>query len=194
MEDGGALGFSAENVEIGPEGSPSRAFVKPGRYVRYDIACTGVTLDPDTHVRMFEPFFTEKGVVRDGMGLAAVFGLVKQSGGFMWLEGERRGDTTFTILRRRGRRHHRAGSHGGATSVSAGTILVVDDDDAVRGLIVTILAHQGFTVLEAAGAETGLRLSRTRPVDLLITDAGTHVPGGGGWPRPCWGRVPTCAC
>jgi signal transduction histidine kinase len=98
IEDGGSVTLRLANLDIGPEWSPTRAFVKPGRFVRIDVVCTGMTLDADTHVRMFEPFFSEQGVVRDGMGLASAFGTVKQSGGYMWVEAERAGLTTFTVL------------------------------------------------------------------------------------------------
>jgi signal transduction histidine kinase len=98
MADDGSMHFRLADLDIGPEWSPTRAFVKPGRFVRLDLACTRMTLDPDTHVRMFEPFFSERGVVRDGMDLAAAFGLVKQSGGYMWIESDRPGETVFSVL------------------------------------------------------------------------------------------------
>ncbi|HQZ37876.1 MAG TPA: response regulator [Vicinamibacterales bacterium] len=171
MDDGGALAFRVSHADIGPEWSPSRAFVKPGLFTRLDVTGAGMTLDADAHVRMFEPFFREKGTTRDGMGLAAVFGLIKQSGGYLWLEGERPGETTFTVLLPAEAADTQAPSADQEPAEpSTGTILVVDDDDAVRALIVKILEHQGYSVLEAASAQTGLRLSRSRSIDLLVSD------------------------
>jgi signal transduction histidine kinase/CheY-like chemotaxis protein len=169
MPDGGALTFRVGNAAIGHEWAQSRAFVKPGRFVRVDVACDGMPLDVDAHIKVFEPFFSEKGAVRDGMGLAAVFGLIKQSGGYIWLDGDGPTHTTFTLL---------LPAEGAAVAErpdaaparTAGTILVVDDDDAVRGLIVKILQHQGYTVLEAANVDTGTRLSAAHAIDLLISD------------------------
>jgi two-component system, cell cycle sensor histidine kinase and response regulator CckA len=169
MADGGALAFCLGNADIGPEWSPTRAFVKPGRFVRLDMTCIGMTLDADTHVRMFEPFFSEKGAVRDGMGLAAAFGLVKQSGGYMWLEAERPGETLFTVLLPAVAGEADAPGREPADA-SPATILVVDDDDAVRNVIVKIIAQQGYKVLAAASADAALRLGQDTPVDLLIAD------------------------
>lgn len=170
MGDGGALAFTIGNAEIGPEWSPTRAFVKPGRFVRLDLTCSGMTLDTDTHVRMFEPFFSEKGVVRDGMSLAAAFGLVKQSGGYMWIESERPGDTTFTVLL------PAVADDADAAAISPAaqppTILVIDPDDAVRGMIGKIIALQGYTLIDAPDADTAVRLELHAPIDLLIADLG----------------------
>jgi len=99
MADDGTLEFGLDHVEFGAERTPAPSFVKPGCFVRLDIACAGLTLQADAIVRMFEPFFTEKGTVRsDGMALAAAFGLVKQSGGYLWFEGDCPGRATFTVL------------------------------------------------------------------------------------------------
>jgi signal transduction histidine kinase len=165
MADGGVLTFRLSNEDIGPEWSPTRTFVKPGRFVRLDVICRGMTLDVDVQVRMFEPFFSEKGIVRDGLGLAAAFGLVKQSGGYLWLESDRPGETVFTML---------LPTHEVPAEPSAppqATILVVDEDDAIRGLIVKILAHQGHVVLEASSPEAASRLARSGRIHLLIAGA-----------------------
>ena len=169
MPDGGAVTFKTENVQIGLDVPQARSFVKRGSYVRIDVACAGMTLDVDAQVRVFEPFFTEKGSLRDGMGLAAVFGLIKQSGGYIWLDFERTLQTTFTVLL--------PAEEGQAVAAPAttkpaggGTIVVVDDDDEVRGLIVKILQHQGFNVLEAASADGGAELCDKHNVNLLIAD------------------------
>lgn len=169
MQDDGTLVFRLSRADIGPEWSPTRAFVKPGRFARLDVRCTGMTLDPDAHVRMFEPFFREKGVVRDGLGLPAAFGLVKQSGGYMWVEDEHPGETAFTILLPvTGTDVEPCDSRPAVTT--RGTILVVDDDDALRSVITRIVGTQGYAVLEAASLDTASRLARTVPVDVMIMD------------------------
>ncbi len=168
MSDGGAVTFRAENLAVGFDYPQARSFVQRGRYVRIDVTCAGMALDVDAQMRVFEPFFTANGSARDGMGLAAVFGLVKQSGGYIWLDSERAMQTTFTILLPA---DEAAGvvlaSH--ATRV-ANTVLVVDDDVEVRGLIVKILKHQGFTVHEAGTAEAGAAICEAHEVNLLISD------------------------
>ncbi|MGE3886992.1 MAG: response regulator [Vicinamibacterales bacterium] len=169
MADGGTLVFRVSHADIGPEWSPTRAFVKPGRYARLDLSCTGMTLDADMHIRMFEPFFREKSVVRDGLGLAAAFGLVKQSGGYMWLEGERPGETLFTVLLP-AVAEEGAALEPLAADTSPGTVLVVDDDDVLRSLAVRIVGQQGYTVLEASSADAALQVVHTRPVDVVISD------------------------
>jgi len=168
MSDGGAVTFHAENAEVGLEYPQARSFVQRGRYVRLEVVCAGMVLDVEAQMRVFEPFFTAKGSLRDGMGLAAVFGLVKQSGGYIWLDSERAMQTTFTMLLP-------ADEAGAAALVSqarrvGNAVLVVDDDNEVRGLIVKILQHQGFLVHEAATAATGTEICDAHEIDLLISD------------------------
>ncbi|MGE0862580.1 MAG: response regulator [Vicinamibacterales bacterium] len=168
MADGGAVTLRAVNAEVGLEDAQARSFVQRGRYVRIDVACAGMTLDVEAQMRVFEPFFTAKGSPRDGMGLAAVFGLVKQSGGYIWLDSERAMQTTFTLLL--------PADAAGAAAVAAqaqrvgNTVLVVDDDHEVRGLIVKILQHQGFVVHEAGTAHAGTAICDQHEIDLLISD------------------------
>jgi signal transduction histidine kinase len=168
--DGGTLTFQLANADIGPEWSPTRAFVKPGRFVRIDIVCTGMTLDADTHVRMFEPFFSETGVVRDGMGLAAAFGTVKQGGGYMWIEADRPGSTTFTVLLPAVVAEDDVDA-GDCEAAAPATVIVVDPDDGVRRMIVKILATQRYVVLGAATPEEALRLGERGGIDVLLVDA-----------------------
>jgi len=164
MGEGGAVTFRAANLEVGFEDPHPRWFVQRGRYVRLEVACAGMVLDLEAQMRVFEPFFTAHSTVRDGMGLAAVFGLVKQSGGYIWLDSERAMQTTFTLLLP-------AESAAAAPAPRLGrSVLVVDDDEEVRGLIVKILRHRGFTVHEAGGTAGGLAISGEHDIDLLISD------------------------
>jgi two-component system cell cycle sensor histidine kinase/response regulator CckA len=168
MPDGGAVRFKTCNVEIGMTSPQARSFVGHGRYVRIDVSCVGLALDLEAQVRVFEPFFSAKKGSRDGMGLAAVFGLIKQSGGYIWLDSERAMETTFTVLL-----PAEAATDPPAAVAAApprATILVVDDDDEVRGLIVKILEHQGYSVLDAASADVGATLCEAHDVQLLVAD------------------------
>jgi two-component system cell cycle sensor histidine kinase/response regulator CckA len=168
MADGGAVTFRAGNVEVGVDSPQARSFVQRGRYVRIEVACAGMVLDLDAQMRVFEPFFTAKGSPRDGMGLAAVFGLVKQSGGYIWLDSERAMQTTFTMLLPADAAS--AAALVASTRRVANAVLVVDDDHEVRGLIVKILQHQGFVVHEAGTADAGAEICESHEIDLLISD------------------------
>jgi len=168
MSDGGAVTFRVENSDVGLEHPQERWFVQRGRYVRIEVACAGMVLDSDAQMRVFEPFFTAKGSPRDGMGLAAVFGLIKQSGGYIWLDSERAMETTFAMLLP-------ADEGSVAAFVSqarriGNAVLVVDDDHEVRGLIVKILQHQGFIVHDAGTAAAGTEICNSHEIDLLISD------------------------
>ncbi len=166
MPNGGSVTFRAQTTDIGVELPQARAFVKKGRYVRLEIACSGMTLDDEAQVRVFEPFFLEKGSVRDGLGLAAVFGVIKQSGGYIWLDSERPLQSTFTVLLP-------VDAQAEAEAVPetiAKTIVVVDDDEEVRGLIGKILQHQGFVVHQVSTAEDAAAICGAQEIGLLISD------------------------
>jgi len=168
MTDGGAVTFKATNVEIGFDVPQARSMVQRGSYVRIDVTCAGMVLDADAQMRVFEPFFTAQGSPRDGLGLAAVFGVVKQSGGYIWLDSERALQTTFTMLLPADAAAAAAMARQSVRTAS--TVLVVDDDAEVRELIVKILKHQGFLVHEAGTAEEGTAIFDAHEVDLLISD------------------------
>ncbi len=178
MVDEGAIRFRVANAVMGLEGSHARPFVQKGRYVRIELECTGLPADADSHIRVFEPFLSERFRLRDGMGLAAVYGLVKQSGGYIWLDNDAPLVATFTLLLPAEAAVAIARPEPPAPD-RRGVILVVDDDRAVRGLVVKLLAHQGYRVLEADTAEDGLGIAEREPVDLIISDVISHsAPGG----------------
>lgn len=170
MGDEGHLIFRLGNSVIGEEWSASRAFVKPGRFVRLDLSCAGMPLDVEAHMRAFEPFFSERGSLRDGMGLAAVFGLIKQSDGYIWLDADGPRQTTFTILLP-AEVEAEAVQPTPRSARAGATVLLVDDDDEVRGLVVKMLEQQGYRVLEAATTEAAAQLGATHDIDLLVLDA-----------------------
>jgi PAS domain S-box-containing protein len=153
-------------------------------YVRLAVSDTGCGMDPEVQARIFEPFFTTKGVGQGtGLGLSTVYGIVKQSGGFVWVESEVGQGSTFSIYLPRVEAPDRdmlqqdmpADSEGGTE-----TILVVEDEPMVRDLACRGLREKGYTVLEAAnGAEALEALAdQSKPVDLVISDVVMPKVGG----------------
>ena len=148
----------------------------PGDYVRIAISDNGRGMDKETLAQIFEPFFTTKGVGEGtGLGLATVYGAVKQNNGFIDVDSEPGSGTTFTIYLPR----DEGGSESGQSAGTAGplvrgqeTILVVDDEPTILNLTARILARQGYIVLSARGPGEAMRLvdERTGAIHLLITD------------------------
>lgn len=171
MPQGGAITFRMRNLVVDaawPQHHPFR--VAEGPYVAIETACAGMTLDRDMAQRIFEPFHHRRDGGRDAMGLAAVFGLIKQSGGYIWVDAEP-AQTLFTILLA-AEPAVAAAPPVAAAGPPSTTVLVVDDDDEVRGLLVSVLKHAGYTVLAADSAEQGSRLSESHGIDLLVADVG----------------------
>ena len=177
MPHGGRLVIEAADADIvrsPPEHQPP---MTPGAYVMLRVTDTGAGMDRETWSRVFEPFYTTKEPGKGtGLGLATVYGIVKQSGGYIWVESELRQGSTFTVYLPRvagpasalPRRPEPATASTGGTE----TILLVEDDDAVRQMTREVLEAEGYQVLAAAGSRDALRLSQghSAPVHLLITD------------------------
>jgi len=139
------------------------------------VTDTGIGMSRDTRAHIFEPFFTTKGVGEGtGLGLATVFGIVKQSGGHVWVYSEPGWGTTFKVYFPRfgevaepGRPALEAGPPPGGTE----TILVVEDDEMIRSLIRDILESTGYRVLVADDPESGMKLiGEQEEIHLLLTD------------------------
>jgi len=177
MPGGGKLTIETRNMEI-DETYPKRPEdVKPGRFVLLSVTDTGVGMDEATMGRVFEPFFTTKAKGRGtGLGLATVYGIVRQSGGFLNVYSEVGKGTTFKVylpavpLEQCGEAVPEQVRFRGARG--CGTILLVEDDDSVRRLTTRVLCSAGYTVQTAAnGGEALLLLEQgAKPIDLLITD------------------------
>jgi two-component system cell cycle sensor histidine kinase/response regulator CckA len=176
MPAGGTLTIETANVEAGGIHGQGRVAVAPGRYVMLRMRDTGEGMDARTQARLFEPFFTTKEQGRGtGLGLATVYGIVKQSGGYIWVDSERGKGTTFTVHLPR---VEAAGTAAGPPAAhresprGAETILLVEDDDAVRDLCRRALVAQGYRVLEASNGEQALELAEEHggPIHLLLTD------------------------
>ncbi len=177
MPDGGRLTIELTDVELGPGYPATHLDAIPGPYVLLTVSDTGVGMDAETRAHMFEPFFTTKEPGKGtGMGLATVYGIVKQSGGFIYVYSEPGRGSTFKIYLPRVMEEPAvmlADAAAARPSLSgAETILLVEDDPAVRGLARRTLEEQGYTVLEAAGGAEALAIaaSHVGPIALLVTD------------------------
>jgi len=182
MPDGGRLTIASRMVTLGKDDMPEAPEVAAGDYVLLSVADTGRGMDADTTSCVFEPFFTTKPPgAGAGLGLATVYGIVKQSGGHLFVDSALGQGTTFRIYLPRVKPDVEAGpSHVSATERGRETILLVEDDHAVRSMIQQVLRHQGYTVLEAVdGAEAMLLCEDDgQRIDLLLTDS--IMPGMSG--------------
>ena len=184
MPQGGRLTVETSNVELDETYAQLHPEVKPGRYVLLAVTDTGCGMDEATKARIFEPFFTTKEPGKGtGLGLATVFGIVKQSGGHIGVYSEVGRGTAFKIyLPSVEARRPSGNSHPGLRPNPKGneTILVVEDEDAVRALTRHGLTMLGYTVLEASRGEDAIRIARQHqgPIQLVVTDV--VMPGMGG--------------
>lgn len=177
MPGGGRLTLSTAVVELTEEYFRSRQVtVRPGRYAMLSVSDTGVGMDQSVQARVFEPFFTTKPAGKGtGLGLSTVFGIVKQTRGFVWVYSEPGRGSTFKVYlpfaRHDGRRVENERGPELAMLLDA-TILVVEDDSSVRALVSSVLERAGCRVLVAAGAESAAAIAADYfdPIDLLITD------------------------
>ena len=154
-----------------------------GEYVQLAVSDTGVGMDRETQARIFEPFFTTKPVGQGtGLGLSTVYGIVKQSDGFVWVYSEPGGGSTFRIYLPRvgsGEPMPPARTSGSAARGGAETILIVEDEDMVRTLAGRGLREHGYEVLEARhGADALRQLAFRSDVDLVISDVVMPEMGG----------------
>src|SRR5687767_4500811 len=176
MPAGGKLTIETANAELDETYTSSHVAVKPGRYVMLSVSDTGVGMDESTMSQVFEPFFTTKPVGHGtGLGMATVYGIVKQSGGSIWAYSEPGRGSTFKIYLPRieepldevGEKRIEPDNPRGSE-----TILVVEDDEVVRKLTCQALRRYGYQVIEAAnGNEALLACEKHREtIPLMITD------------------------
>jgi len=174
MPRGGRLTIRTRHVQL--NGSDGTADLAPGEYVALDVTDTGEGMDEETKARIFEPFFTTKGPGKGtGLGLATVYGIVKQSRGGIVVESERGRGSTFHIYlpREHGAVEESASEPVPTKSARAGeTILLVEDEEMVRDLVCEILRGRGYRVLATDNGHEAVRLVREEKqgVDLLISD------------------------
>ncbi len=184
MPEGGQLLITTANVVVGPESARRRLDIGPGAYVELAVSDTGVGMNDEVLQRLFEPFFSTKGPGKGtGLGLATVYGVVKQSGGDIAVESRLGAGSGFRIYLPRVEGTLEASSPVGAQPDAAPprkTILLVEDEVAVRRLFGQFLRQQGYRVLEAGDGQEAMDLVRQleEPVDLLLTDVVMPRVGG----------------
>ena len=185
MPRGGLLTIEMLNVELTDAAPrPGKSAIPPGAYVVLSVADTGVGIPRDQIGRVFEPFFTTKDVGKGtGLGLSTLYGIVKQSGGYIWVDSEVGMGTTFRIYLPRvlgvvvpsaDPMLDRLDARGSET------VLVTEDEEAVRSLIIRALESEGYTVLPARHGRDALALAREHAgkIDLLVTDVIMPEMGG----------------
>jgi signal transduction histidine kinase len=170
---GGTVTISTDDAEIGPGTRHGGVGVRAGGYVRIVVADDGHGMDRETLDRVFEPFFTTKEVGRgSGLGLAAVYGIVKQADGYVWAASEPGRGARFEILLPRSVTPATAAATNGHVPHGAETVLVVDDEPGMREVAVRALQTHGYRALEAGDGVEALAVLRAVPirVDLVVTD------------------------
>ncbi|PYV39890.1 MAG: hybrid sensor histidine kinase/response regulator [Acidobacteria bacterium] len=177
MPEGGRLILETANVELDEAYARTHPPTQPGSYVMLAISDTGCGMAPDTLARIFEPFFTTKEQGKGtGLGLSTVYGIIKQSDGYIWAYSELGHGTTFKIYLPRVEGEVSVEVEMVPTSIElpqgSETVLLVEDEDSVRNLVRTILRKNGYTVLEARHGAEALRVAiqYTGPIHLMLTD------------------------
>ncbi len=176
MPRGGKLTLETANLELDQAYAREHAMVKSGPYVMLAITDTGSGMDAETLAHVFEPFFTTKEQGKGtGLGLSTVYGIVKQSGGYIWPYSEPGMGTSFKIyLPRVDEKAERAQARAQASPELGGTetILLVEDEEGVRALTRQLLQRHGYTVLEAEHGQDALLLCErySGPIHLLLSD------------------------
>jgi PAS domain S-box-containing protein len=176
MPDGGTLTIQAQNVDFSETQIWQHSSLPPGSYVVLEIGDTGVGIDPDAQSRIFEPFFTTKAPGKGtGLGLAMVYGVVKQSDGAIAVWSERGRGTIFKIFFPKcdeGTALHQSVPSDPERSTGSETILLVEDQPAIREVMSAYLKRLGYSVLAAPDGEAALGIAamQQKGIDLVVTD------------------------
>ncbi len=182
MPDGGNLSITTELRLLSATEAVRLELPGPGEFVEFVVTDTGFGMDENTIGRIFEPFFTTKEPGKGtGLGLATVYGILRESGGSIFADSELGIGTTFRLFLPRASGADEDMATPGNDGVQGGeTLLLVDDDASVRRLMRRMLGRMGFQVLQAADGEEALRLGEAHPgdIDLLVSDV--SMPGMGG--------------
>ena len=183
MPEGGTLVLETSNVTIDDEYTRTHTDTLPGPYVLITVSDSGMGMSREVRDKLFDPFFTTKEKGKGtGLGLSSVYGIVKQSGGFIWVYSELNKGTTFKIYFPRIEEQTRSEviTPRRNRKVGGETILLVEDDNDVRGVATRILRRNGYRVLEASNGAEALRVceAEAAPMDLIVTDIVMPEMGG----------------
>jgi len=179
MPDGGKLVIETRNARLDTDYAKRHpGIAKPGDFVMFSVSDTGTGMDKETLSHLFEPFFTTKELGKGtGLGLSTVYGIVKQSGGYIWAYSEPDKGTCFKTYLPRVQEEKSPSSEicmhsSGSSKRYSETILVVEDDVTVRSLVPLMLRQEGYIVLVASDGEEALRMFQNHDgrIDLVITD------------------------
>jgi two-component system, cell cycle sensor histidine kinase and response regulator CckA len=184
MPNGGKLTIETSNAVLDEDYARKHQSIVPGSYTLLAVSDTGCGMDSETQAHLFEPFFTTKDLGKGtGLGLSMVYGIVKQSGGSIWVYSEPNQGSTFKIYLpslQETREPDATQELPEKLANGSETVLVVEDESAVRSFTRMVLQRSGYQVIEAGNGEEALSLSRehTGKIQLLVTDM--VMPGMGG--------------
>jgi two-component system, cell cycle sensor histidine kinase and response regulator CckA len=176
MPNGGKLLIETSNIELDQSYTQSHPLMKPGKYVLLTVTDSGTGMDAETQARIFEPFFTTKEKGKGtGLGLATVYGIVKQSGGFIWVYSEVEKGTSFKIYLPRldqAEDHPAVPRATAEIPVGTETVLLTEDEQDVREIARQFLESGGYKVLEAKDGVDAIRMAGEykEQIHLLVTD------------------------
>jgi signal transduction histidine kinase/DNA-binding NarL/FixJ family response regulator len=176
MPNGGTLTIETHNIRVDENVARNRPVVPLGSYVMLAVTDTGCGMDTPTRARIFEPFFTTKELGKGtGLGLATVYGVIKQSGGWIWVESEAGKGTRFEVYLPRAVAAEEALTIPAKPAVVPGrgeTVLIAEDEDAIRDLASRFLKTAGYTVVSANGGSAALEVAKRwgKPIHLVLTD------------------------
>jgi two-component system, cell cycle sensor histidine kinase and response regulator CckA len=175
MPDGGTFTIASDTTAVDAEMRRSRPWLASGHYVRLQLTDSGAGIEERSLPHVFEPFYVPGGSRGDGLDLPSVYGVVKQSGGFIWIDSQTGKGTRITILLPPLGAAERRASQANAT---APRVLLVEDDDEVRELLIDVLNSHGLRVTPVGSAEEAITVEAQQTFDLLLTDIG--LPGATG--------------
>ncbi len=184
MPNGGKITIQTANVSLDDDVRHEYSYIQPGPYVMLSVSDNGQGMDKETQARIFEPFFTTKEKSKGtGLGLSTVYGIIKQSGGYVFVQSEVGRGTTFRIYLPRVEDAAEPLSQMRASQAASGgseTVLLVEDEESVRQLVRETLEAKGYKVLEADQGDAALQVAAAHAgtIDMLITDV--VMPGMSG--------------
>jgi PAS domain S-box-containing protein len=196
MPHGGRITIETSNVELDEAYTSQHVGVRPGQYVMIAVSDTGCGMDAETQARIFEPFFTTKEVGKGtGLGLSTVYGIVKQSGGHIWIYSETGRGTTFKVYLPPAKTGTETWKPAAQPSLLPGgteTVLLAEDEVQVRDFAARVLRELGYTVIEARNGREAITAASEagQKIDILLTDV--IMPEMGGKSLSDWirGRIP----